>query len=71
MDWKKEAKNMLKAEIKRKGYSYEEIALKLAELGIEKSTTNINSTINKGSFSAVFLLQIAKAIGLETLDLGI
>lgn len=69
MNWEKEASNLLKAELTRRGIAYEELRLKLEEIGIKKSTHNITKTINLGKFSFAFLLQCAKAIGLNKIQL--
>lgn len=65
-DWEKEASNILKAELARRGMSYDDLRIALSELGIEKSTHNLTKTINLGKFPFAFFLQCAKAIGLDT-----
>ena len=69
-DWEKEATNLLKAELARRGLSYDDLRLALAQLGIKKSTQNLNKTINLGKFSFAFFLQCAKAIGLDEVRLN-
>ena len=68
--WEKEASNLLKAELTRRGLSYEDLRLALAKLGIDKSTQNLIKTINLGKFSFAFFLQCAKAIELDRILLG-
>ena len=68
-EWEKEALNLLKAELARRGLSYEDLRLALLALGIEKSTSNLTKTISLGKFSFAFFLQCAKAIGLEKIQL--
>ncbi len=68
-DWEKMASNLLKAEMTRRGLSYEDLGLRLTDLGIEKSTNNLTKTINAGKFSFAFFLQCAKAIELKKLNL--
>lgn len=68
-EWEKEASNLLKAELARRGLSYEDLRIALAGLGIEKTKANLTKTINQGKFSFSFFLQCAKAIGLDTLRL--
>ena len=65
-DWKTNAKNILKAELARKGVDYETLANKLKEYGIEESYNSINTKINRGSFTFQFFLQCMKAIGVDT-----
>jgi hypothetical protein len=69
MDWKATAKNIIKAEIKRKGLTYDDVREKLAAIGVQKTSFNINATINKGGFSFVFFLQIMQAIDTKTIRL--
>lgn len=68
-NWEKEASNLLKAELTRRGLNYEDLRLALTKLGIEKSTHNLTKTINLGKFSFSFFLQCAKAIGLSKIQL--
>ena len=68
-DWENRASNLLKAEIARRGLSYDDVRLRLAKLGIEKSTHNLTKTINLGKFPFSFFLQCAKAIKLDKVQL--
>jgi DNA (cytosine-5)-methyltransferase 1 len=69
-DWKASAKNILKAELTRKGVDYETLAVKLKELGIEESYNSINTKINRGAFTFQFFLQCMKAIGVNDVRVG-
>jgi len=60
--WEDKVKGLLKAELKRKGISYQELAEKLAKLGIKESSENIANKISRGKFTAVFLVQCLEAI---------
>lgn len=66
-EWQKKATNMLKAELTRRGITYDQLQEKLAQIGIEETTNSINVKINRGSFGFVFFLQVMKAIGAKTL----
>jgi hypothetical protein len=68
-DWKTSAKNILKAELTRKGVDYETLATKLNELGIEENYNSINTKINRGSFTFQFFLQCMEAIGAKEIRL--
>jgi 3-mercaptopyruvate sulfurtransferase SseA len=65
--WKSDAKNLLKAELQRKGIGYEDLAAKLKAIGVEENHNSINTKLNRGSFSFVFALQCMKAIGIKEL----
>jgi hypothetical protein len=62
-EWAVKAKNILKAELKRKGVSYRELAAKLAEMGTEIGEQGVANKISRGGFSAGFFLQCFEAIG--------
>jgi hypothetical protein len=58
-----EAKNLLKAELKRKGVTYAQLAERLAEIDIQENERNLNNKISRGGFTAAFLLQCLEAVG--------
>ena len=68
-EWENDVKGMLKAEIKRRNMTYEQLAEKLAEIGVQDSARNIINKINRGSFSAVFFVQCLRAIGCQEIRL--
>lgn len=68
-DWVAETKNLLKAELKRKGVSYRELAEKLQDVGVHETERNLANKIARGSFTAVFLIQCLTAIGTQNLRL--
>jgi lambda repressor-like predicted transcriptional regulator len=61
-DWEVFAANMLKAELKRKGVTYAQ----LAEIVGDKEV-NIRNKLARGKFPAAFLLQCFSAIGTHEL----
>lgn len=64
-DWQNVVKGMLKAEIKRRNMTYEQVSAKLAEIGIRETPTNLRTKISRGGFSAVFFVATMRAIGVE------
>jgi hypothetical protein len=52
---------LLKAEIKRRNMTYEQLSAKLAEVGVSESPTNLRTKISRGGFSAVFFVQCPRA----------
>lgn len=68
-EWQSRAKNLLKAELKRRGVSYRELAEKLEALGVHDSERNIANKISRGGFTAVFLLQCLEAANVRSLQL--
>jgi 3-mercaptopyruvate sulfurtransferase SseA len=69
-DWQAQVKGLLKAELKRRGVSYKQLAERLKELGVHESDRNIANKLARGGFSAVFLVQCLSAIGCDTVNLG-
>lgn len=69
-DWQAQVKGLLKAELKKRGVSYKQLAVKLDELGVHESDRNIANKLARGGFSAVFLVQCLLAIGCDTVNLG-
>lgn len=63
-EWETKAANILKAELKRSGVTYAQ----LAEL-IGDKEPNVRNKLSRGKFSAAYLLQCAQAIGLAEIRL--
>ncbi len=63
-DWEAKAANILKAELKRQGVTYAQ----LAEL-IGDKEPNVRNKLSRGKFSAAFMLEAIEAIGVSELRL--
>lgn len=70
VEFETRAKNLLKAELKRRGITYAGLAEKLAGIGISDNERNLNNKISRGGFTAAFLLQCLSAIGASSLQIG-
>lgn len=68
-EWTERTKNILKAELKRRGIGYDALAERLSQMGVEENARNIANKISRGGFSATFLLQCLHAIGCRSLIL--
>lgn len=68
--WARRARNLLKGELARRGISYNDLSGRLKQIGIQETPENIRNKINRGTFSASFLLQALEAIGCKSLDIG-
>ena len=68
-EWETKAANLLKAELKRKGVTYSQLVERLADIGINEKEVNVRNKLSRGKFSAAFLLQTLRAIGLSDLRL--
>lgn len=63
-DWEVFAANMLKAELKRKGVTYAQLAEMIGDKEV-----NIRNKLARGKFSAAFLLECLCAIKVERIAL--
>ena len=64
------AKRYLKAELKRAGVGYAELARRLTDAGIAETEGSITVKINRGAFPAWFLIAAMEAIGASSLRLS-
>jgi 3-mercaptopyruvate sulfurtransferase SseA len=55
----------------RRGMTYDQLAAKLAELGVQDTAVNIRNKVARGGFSAVFLVQGLKAMGCQTVRIEV
>jgi hypothetical protein len=69
-EWAEDTKRLLGAEMARRGVTYEELAEKLAAIGVEDTAVNLRNKVARGRFSAVFLVQALTAIGARALRLS-
>ena len=69
VEYEARAKNMLKAELKRRAVTYAMLAEKLAAVGVTENERNLNNKISRGGFTAAFMLQCMEAIGASDLRL--
>jgi Domain of unknown function (DUF6471) len=69
-EWAAEAKRILRAEMVRRGVTYDELAKKLAEMGVEQSPPSLRMTINRGRFRAMLLLQCLTAMRCQSLRIS-
>jgi hypothetical protein len=68
-DWQARVKGILKAELKRRGIGYRELAERLTAQGKPESERNIANKISRGGFSAAFFVECLAAIGCTTIRL--
>ncbi|WP_447078878.1 DUF6471 domain-containing protein [Shewanella algae] len=68
-NWKNYVRGLIRAEISRRNLSYIEISERLKNIGITETPQNISNKIGRGTFSAIFMIQILKVI--ECYDLAL
>lgn len=61
--WGQQASQLLKQTLDGKDWGYRQLSQKLATMGIDVSAPTINRRINRGNFTAGFLLMCLKAMG--------
>jgi hypothetical protein len=68
-DYADRVKRYLKAELKRAGIGYKELAERMTAMGLQESEGSITVKINRGAFPAWFLIAAMEAIGASSLRL--
>ena len=63
------ASRFLKAEMKRSGVTYSELANRLKSRGMKETEASITSKLARGTFSATFMLAVAEALKIDHIDL--
>jgi hypothetical protein len=62
-EWMDRASRFLKAELKRADVTYEELANRLREQGLEETKHSVAAKIGRGTYPAAFFLAAMKVIG--------
>ena len=68
-EWAEDVKRLLRAEMARRGVTYEDLSEKLATIGINDTAVNLRNKVARGRFSAIFLVQCLTAMGARALRL--
>ena len=66
-EWAERVARHLKAELKRAGLTYEELALRLKAYGFDESKASITNKLSRATLSAHFFLASPAALGRNTL----
>ena len=66
-EWADRASRYLKAELKRAGVGYDELADRLTKAGMPETKASISNKLSRGNFQAAFLLASLKAVGCTTM----
>jgi hypothetical protein len=69
-DWADDVKRLLRAEMIRRGVTYDQLAERLGAIGVADSPVNIRNKVARGKFTAVFFVQCLEAIGCRNLRLS-
>lgn len=68
-DWTAYTKQLLRAEMMRRGINYKGLVEKLAAIGVKDSEANLRNKISRGGFTGAFLIQCLIAMGVTSLRL--
>ncbi|ABV91798.1 conserved hypothetical protein [Dinoroseobacter shibae DFL 12 = DSM 16493] len=63
-EWEAKAANLLKAELKRKGVTYAQLADMIGD-----KEANIRNKLSRGKFSAAYMMQCLDAVGVSEVRL--
>ena len=64
-------RGLLKAELKKRGLTYRDLAERLTASGTFESEANIANKLSRGGFSAAYFVQCLEVIGCTTLTLTV
>lgn len=67
--WEEMAKNILRGEMMRLGVSYAKLPELLAKQGVIDNELNLRNKVGRGRFTAVFFLQVLKALDVDWLKI--
>jgi hypothetical protein len=69
-EWANKVKRLLRAEMARRGVTYESLAERFAAIGVQDTAVNLRNKVARGRFSATFLVQCLSAMGSRSLRLS-
>ncbi len=64
-EWAEKARRFIKAELKRAGITYAELAKRLEPHGLQETEASITSKLARGTFAVTFFLATLAALELE------
>ena len=68
-EWAVRASRFIKAELKRAGVGYKELARRLNEHGLQETEDLISAKLARGSFAVTFFLAVLAVLELEVVRL--
>jgi hypothetical protein len=69
-EWGRKARRYLKAELKRAGIGYKELAERLNRHGLQETETSITGKLARGTFAASFFLACLVVLEMEGISLA-
>lgn len=68
-EWAALVKGFIRAEMTRRDLTYADLAERLAAIGVKETVPNLKNKLSRGSFTAVFMVQCLRAMGVASLRL--
>ena len=69
-EWAGKASRFIKAELKRAGIGYKELARRLNEHGLQETEDSISAKLTRGTFAVTFFLAVLAVLEIESLELA-
>lgn len=66
--WEELMKNLIRAEMMKKGVSFATLPERLAAIGVTDNEANLRNKVGRGRFSAVFYMQCMMALGVKWIE---
>jgi hypothetical protein len=69
VDWQREARRLLRAELALHDVGYKQLARALEAVGVDEDAKVLANKINRGTFSFAFFLQCMRALDVKAVKL--
>jgi hypothetical protein len=69
-EWAGRASRFIKAELKRAGIGYRDLAERLNKHGLHETEDSISAKLARGTFAVTFFLAVLVVLGVERLDVS-
>jgi len=69
-EWAVKASRFIKAELKRAGITYAELAQRLNDHGMEETEGSVGAKLARGTFSVTCFLAVLAVLGIEAVTLA-
>ena len=67
--WVNLVKGILRAEMTRRGITYDQLSERLAATGVQETPVNLRNKVARGGFSAAFFVQCLDVMGCQSIRL--
>jgi Domain of unknown function (DUF6471) len=69
-EWATKASRFIKAELKRSGIGYRELAERLNKHGLKETEDSISAKLGRGTFPVTFFLAVLAVLEISALEIG-